>query len=429
MSSLFENLKNRFNDILSCEWLDSAQFIDLTDVYKTESIQLQEAMVCAVMLRGWNDTQYPVYQILNSFYNDARNQRVRLKTLIVTLILMSRHKINIREVESRYFANLNNILLDHSVDIQHSFFAISATGKVVRYKEKLMKDVQSIDADSAEGVMKNMMGTMDNLIHDGYDVNADMFRHSVLHPFFQEKCNWFIPYSEEHPMLQSQNSSIPPMLRILLNTLIHNDANCELDKYATNLFFNTISRSHQIHVSAVNMPNGEASEEMTKILDEIIRIKDEKLENKTIVNNIVHEFYRFFTISKWAGEYNDPFGNIIFLNDILYNLPKDFYRHCSPMAMKVGVFNRFVTHMNTDQRLKMVEEMLSETPEDVNVLTEMGTILMEENRWKEALSIFSKLEYKGQKIKMSTKAIAICCQELGDVEKSERYYRKLEALG
>lgn len=429
MSSPFDNLLTRFNDILLGDNFDNVKQTALIGAYRTESALVQEAMICAVMLRAWNDTKLPSYLLLHSFYEEASSQRARLKTIIVILILMSRNKVNVHEIESSFFPGLNSILLNYSTDIQQSLFAINATDRVVRYKEKLLKDVQGIDSDSADSLMKNMLGAMDSLIHEGYDVNADMFRYSISHPFFQEMYNWFIPFSKEHPMLQNQNKKIPPMLQILLSTLIHNDANCELDKYSTNLFFNTISSSHQIHVNAVNMPDGAASEEMTKILGEIIRIKDEKLEDKHIINNIIHELCRFFTMSKWAGEYDNPFENVVLLYDILYNLPEDFYYRCSPAAMKVGMFNKFTLHLNPVIRLDIIEKMLSETPEDANVLVEKGTILMEENRWKEALSIFSMLEYKGQKVKTSTKAIAICCQELGDVEKSERYYRKLEALG
>lgn len=431
MYFLFDALKRKFDEVLTADVANAELQMRLTVGFPAEHPLVQEALVGAVMLRGWNDTAYPSYHILHSFFSSSQSLRLRLKVSITMLLLVKHRGDDICDVENRYFPGLCQFLAEYTVNIQEAFFATCATDKATRYKEKLMKEIHELsNQESFDEILKSKSGMMDELVQNGFDVNVDMFAHLISHPFFSELYNWFIPYTPEHPMLAGLRRELPPMLKIVQDTLIHNDVNCELDKYATDLFFGSMHKSHRIHVNALNLPvqDPENSEEMIKILSDIIRIKDRNVDARVLIYSMVRETYRFFTMSPWTDRYNSPFVDGFYLTDIIGELPVAFYTQCSRMAFKVAQFPRFTAGLDTMQRLSLVDSLLSETPDDANILVEKGTLLMENNQWQDALSIFSMLEYKGLKVKTSTRAIVRCSQELGDVERAERYLSKLSHL-
>lgn len=431
MYSLFDTLKLKFDEVLTADVANEELLTRLTAVFPAEHPIVQEALIGAVMLRGWNDNDFPSYHILYSFFNSSLSLRLRLKVSIAMLLLVKHRGDDISYVEERFFEGLRQFLADYNVTIQEAFFATCATEKATRYKEKLMKEIQELgNQESLDEILKSKSGAMDELVQNGFDVNVDMFAHLVSHPFFSELYNWFVPYTPEHPMLAGLRRDLPPMLKIVQDTLIHNDVNCELDKYATDLFFGSMHKSHRIQVNALNLPVQDSanSEEMIKILSDIIRIKDRNVDARVLIYSIVREMYRFFTISSWTYRYDSPFMDGFYLIDIIGELPMSFYTKCSRMAFKVGQFPRFTLGLDIMQRLSLVDSLLSETPDDANVLVEKGTLLMENNQWQDALSIFSMLEYKGLRVKTSTRAIVRCSQELGDVERAERYLSKLSHL-
>ena len=72
--------------------------------------------------------------------------------------------------------------------------------------------------------------------------------------------------------------------------------------------------------------------------------------------------------------------------------------------------------------LKGLEEM---NPGDTRLISEIGLCLMQLERYEEAAQRFYELEYKGERVVPSWRAIAWCNFKMGRLEQADKYYRKI----
>ena len=78
-----------------------------------------------------------------------------------------------------------------------------------------------------------------------------------------------------------------------------------------------------------------------------------------------------------------------------------------------------------EQALNCLEKLGETTANDARLLSETGLCLMQLNRFEEAAKRFYQLEYNGEKVIPSWRAIAWCNFKMNRYEQAEKYYRKL----
>lgn len=78
-----------------------------------------------------------------------------------------------------------------------------------------------------------------------------------------------------------------------------------------------------------------------------------------------------------------------------------------------------------DKQLQYLLQMEKLTPDDVRVSTETGLCLMQLERWSEAQKRFYQMEFKGQRVLPSLRAIAWCALRMKDYNTSKRYYTRI----
>ena len=72
--------------------------------------------------------------------------------------------------------------------------------------------------------------------------------------------------------------------------------------------------------------------------------------------------------------------------------------------------------------LKGLEEM---NPGDTRLISEIGLCLMQLERYEEAAQRFYELEYKGERVVPSWRAIAWSNFKMGRLEQADKYYQKI----
>ncbi|MCD8265603.1 MAG: hypothetical protein LUC33_00465, partial [Prevotellaceae bacterium] len=78
-----------------------------------------------------------------------------------------------------------------------------------------------------------------------------------------------------------------------------------------------------------------------------------------------------------------------------------------------------------EAQLDCLLQLESLNPEDERTLVDLGLCLMQLEHWKEAQQRFFKLELSGKRVIPSTRAVAWCALQLGDLPTAHRYYHRL----
>ena len=78
-----------------------------------------------------------------------------------------------------------------------------------------------------------------------------------------------------------------------------------------------------------------------------------------------------------------------------------------------------------EQELECLKKMESINPGDARLISETGLCLMQLQRYEEAARRFYELEYKGERVLSSWRAIAWCNFKLKRLEQADKYYKKI----
>ena len=77
------------------------------------------------------------------------------------------------------------------------------------------------------------------------------------------------------------------------------------------------------------------------------------------------------------------------------------------------------------RELGCLEKLVIINPGDARLISETGLCLMQLGRYEEAANRFYELEYKGERVLPSWRAIAWCNFKMGRLEQADKYYRKI----
>lgn len=154
-----------------------------------------------------------------------------------------------------------------------------------------------------------MLDAMNEFVHmqqKGVDLNYHSFKHMrELTPFFDDACNWFCPFTNDHPLL----FNISTALRFL--TTITSAKTCDTDRYA--IVLSMSSRLDQIHIvkkdaitlEETNIEAGDVEDFIKQVTDHLeqraaeedkslLTISPERLHSHVV--SAVQDSFRFFTL-------------------------------------------------------------------------------------------------------------------------------------
>lgn len=293
--------------------------------------------------------------------------------------------------------------------------------------------------------------------------------------FFNVVCNWFYPFTMNHPEVP-QGLSENRMLKVLINRT----GLCDSDKYSFCLMMSQMKNQTQEHMDQFveNMGNVDLTSE--DVLDPTQLFKEE-------MRSYVQGFYRFCNLYLHREEFVNPFQLNLFLadhfpfqkllddDDMLqrlaefefkdksYNIALDLYKKLPQEKLTANIFQKmgycYEQEGNVEQAIILYEranllkphskwtikrlaassraagnyakafdyytELEEFLPEDADVALHQAESLICLQRYDEAFKYLFKANYLKPQSALATRALAWCSLLTGKYEQAEKYYQKV----
>lgn len=413
---------------------------------------------------GKDDNLFPTRQsdfLLDMVENEDRVIRANALSCIVLLTMKFGDRLPKTVTDKFVLWAENNVLNEEFIEVQKFLLAtISGQKKQKKLRdeviEKMHKEQQTMrdrlgmadDDDErmeiAEEGNKRMMSyaqKLNDMVQEGVDMNLGTFASLRGLDFFKDLKNWLIDFNINHPKLQELGEK-----KAMADALFGHAELCDLDKYALASIVGKISAAESI---SQNLPEQLTNQLTGENAQAILR--DERERNA--YRYVFQTLFRFFSLSPWSEEVQNPFLLGPFLTDYSTLAPMvtdSFLKESARQFMSYGfyshpaVYLRSWMHRNgqSDEALEMLaycDKQLGENkerllcllelekrhPDDMRLIRETGLSLIHEKRYEEALQRFFHLEVKENYLHGSARAIAWCSLMTGNLARAGRYYKKL----
>ena len=226
--------------------------------------------------------------------------------------------------------------------------------------------------------------------------------------FFNVVCNWFYPFTMNHPELPKGLSNIR-----MLKILISRTGLCDSDKYSFCLMTSQMQNNIKADMQEF-MENAGALE----ITDDVE--KDPEFQFKDELRSYVQGFYRFCNLYLHHEEFFNPFQQNLFLADYV---PFKQLLDDDDMLLRLAdfVFKDKSFHMALDLYHKLPQDKF--TP---NIYQKVGYCYEQLGNAENAINQYERANLLKPHSKWTIKRLATCARTTGNYEKALDYYTQLE---
>ncbi len=315
---------------------------------------------------------------------------------------------------------------------------------------------------------------------DGDDLFLSTFQGMKTDAFFRDVANWFMPFHPDHSAIAETVISMtkPGEQSSVADMLAQAPMMCDNDKYSMMFQFARMPETER-QSAFTQMPNM-PGEDMFR---NDAPVDDAKLF-KNNVNRWVKNYYRFFKLYRRKGDFFNPFDEVISPMDIdllsenfdrkavgnfmfkrklyskvydlfnVFGLDDDvdykFYQKLGYCAEKEGHQMEALEHYRHAESLQpgnrwtlrrmariysqygefneaidTFKKLLEIDPDDVNILLNYGTVLMNFHLYDEALPIFYQAEYSAGSSAKAWRPIAWLLLLSKDYDGALTYYKRI----
>lgn len=422
----------------------------------------QQVLVSAIMLAALNHFDIAKFKVLLAVYRNATDMAVRQRALVGWVLSLNEDIFPSLYGEEKKM--LDELLEDKAVcqelvQLQHQIIlCINAEKDNRTIQQEIMPDliqnsnfrvtrngIEEIEESSLDDILhpdeeerrmeqvEESFQRMQQMQKQGSDIYFGGFSQMKRFSFFQEICNWFIPFYIDHPGIADvaekfQNNKF-------LHSLINVGPFCHSDKYSFILAFNQVINHIPKNLWEM-LERGEASvSELTP---------EESNSAAYIRRTYLQDLYRFFRIYPYRKEFTSPFEPFRYLflaktvfsrthieayfNDMAAFLIKqkrtneaalvlencgearwDFrhYMMCGYLLQH----NRYDFGKEKDAKF-CYQKALEQEPENEKALQGYARALFDQEAYQEALEVYDKLLTKNAEKKSYLLNRAVCLTKL-----------------
>ena len=308
-----ESLAEAFLDILLSPTIDSND---------------KQTIVSAVMLSAMNAFDANKLSLLLHVYQQSADEAVRQRALVGWVFCLNENGLNLYpevaelleqtvaeercqqeltelQLQLIYCANaegdrqtIQNEIMPEIM--KSSDFRVTGHG-IEAVEEDPMEDV--LDPDASERRMENVENAMRKIMDmqkQGSDIYFGGFSQMKRFPFFDDICNWFVPFDMNHPVVRRNMKQVrwSGFLRQMLN----NNSFCDSDKYSLVFCFNQIMGVMPDKVKEM-MDRGEEK----FMVEELNMITPETESPAFVRRKYLQSLYRFFKVYPSRSMFRNPF--------------------------------------------------------------------------------------------------------------------------
>ena len=293
--------------------------------------------------------------------------------------------------------------------------------------------------DAADRRMEQLEQSYQRMLtmqQQGSDIYFGGFSQMKRYPFFQEICNWFVPFYTEHPGIEAVVSRFNN--NRFLDAVMRKGPFCNSDNYSFLLAFGQVMQ---------NLPQAvrEAMESNADLISE--GMANDKPEAPYIRRSYLQDLYRFYRLYPYRSEFRDPFDRRE-QDYILFAFPVFSKTHLEPHFMDMAAFlikhqlmyeaamilencgearhdfryymtggyltqhgyYEFADEARTD--LYFYQKALDLQPENERALSGLARALFNRERYQEALDCYEQLLQKQPEKKSHLLNRAVCLSRL-----------------
>lgn len=357
------------------EYFDERRLILLAEAYLSDEKRLEMRALVSLTIAMWMNRDYIHGRAFKNVMETVREKKgwnEDLKTVFLSLI-------RTRDTD-RISRTMKEEVIPQMMKLRPEIF------KKFSNKE-MSEDISSIEYNPEWEEMLEKSGITDKLRElndmqsEGGDVMLSTFAGLKGFQFFGSVSHWFVPFFTEQADAQKvlgesaedlgEMIAIAPML-------------CDNDKYSIVFSIEQLpSSNRRMMIEQFKAQSDQLAEIRSTLLNADQRSRHD------IANNYIHNLYRFFTLYRRKGEFNNPFASPINLAAV---------------------------------------SILSEDFKDTTTLEAVGEFYFKRKYYSEALDIYLLLLEKGNNSASVYQKTGFCYQQLGNLEEALRYYKKSELL-
>lgn len=269
-----------------------------------------------------------------------------------------------------------------------------------------------------EDEIKGKIEEMSKWQIEGADVYMSTFSQLKNFSFFSEMCNWFRPFDTAVPAIaqivpqEAGNKSI-------IGAICASQFFCNSDKYSFCLTFERVPKEQRDAMMQQMTGMGDPAEQMPDTVTEVPTEKRAEIES----NQYIQDLYRFFKVSNYRHEFNDPFNMSLNLlqSKALASLIE------SNEAM-LRTFRYLVEKEYYSEAFKAGSLFEKSGQGDAQFFQEMGFCAQKDCDYSTAIDYYTKADIVKPDTLWTLRHIAQCYRLQGESEKALSYYLMAEEI-
>lgn len=444
----YKNLENLENDIFSLVYIsrqkDVANLSIINNILSdtNEKEYYKELIISALTLSCLEYFDEDKIALLYHNYNTSDSVAIQIKSLIGIYMISFKHNDIIKF--SKKIAELNKELNDNSLfdeDIKTIIMQFIKSSDTERITKKTHEDLiqrinkldpsifrkikgfenSSLDDDEnpdwqkimEESGIDDKVKELSEMQMQGADILMATFARLKHFSFFQNIVNWFMPFHNDHYLIQ-QNKEFEKLLTVLNKTSFI----CDSDKFSFILAANSAPAAEKkMMVSQLESQNIELKELSLSELQ-----TSRKIREKNIILYI-QNIYRFYKLFNRAIDFDNPFKTTPFINESsivneegntasVLNIAAEFY------------FKRKYYNVATE----LFKKIISTNNCTFDTYQKLGLCYQSKENYLEAIDLYIKADILNSNNSWTLRHIASCYKSIGQTEKALSYYKHAESI-
>ena len=247
---------------------------------------------------------------------------------------------------------------------------------------------------------------------EGSDVMMTTFSQLKGYPFFNEMSNWFLPFLNNHPALESpQNNEDEP------NYPNFTLAMCDSDVYSFLFSLKSLPIDKRtIVLKNMEMQMKQAEEMLTSATGD-----NSVLQSKRTIKHFLQDLYRFEKLFKRKYEFNDPFSKPILTEDLKFFIDLSLI---NPSALYY-IAEFYFKHNYYGEAVNIYETANSLEGGNSYVWEKIGFCYDKLTQYNKAYDWYKRSELINPDSEWIQKKLAVCLKKCGKYQDAIEYYEKV----
>lgn len=385
------------------------------------------------------------YTLLADLYAESARPQLSLEALVALLISLNANRHRPLDLKSRSRLAALKDLPSWKSDIKTAFLELIRTRDTDRLTRKMTdeivpemmkmrpdldkkiknKNIEQLDITDLEenpewqemldksGIAEKMR-ELSEIQEEGGDVMMGTFAHLKSFPFFNTVANWFLPFRDNHSVVDAGTDGFD----IIGGLLDKAPFMCDSDKYSFVLALKSVpAQQRELMSSQLKQHNISAAE----IKSAELNLSTDTTRNT--INKYVQNLYRFFNLFRRKEEFKNPFAEQINLTEV--PLLRDEFADDDTLNLVAEFYFRHKYYKEALEVFSLIESRAVNP--DAPLLQKIGYCEQQLGNLREAIGYYRKAELLDAANLWTIRRLASCYRLAGDYANALQYYRAIES--